>query len=61
MLKAGIIGTGYIGPAHIEGLRRINTVEVKAVAEANQELADAKAKLLGIPDAHGDYRATGNA
>ena len=56
MLKAGIIGTGYIGPAHIEGLRRINTVQIKAVAEANQELADAKAKLLGIPDAYGDYR-----
>lgn len=55
-LKAGIIGTGYIGPAHIEGLRRINTVEIKAVAEANQELADAKAKLLVIPDAYGDYR-----
>lgn len=56
MLKAGVIGTGYIGPAHIEGLRRINTVQVQAVAEAGQELADAKAKLLGIPDAYGDYR-----
>jgi len=55
-LKAGIIGTGYIGPAHIEGLRRINTVEIKAVAEANLELAEAKAKLLGIDDAYGDYR-----
>lgn len=54
-LRAGIIGTGYIGPAHIEGLRRLNTVDVKAVAEANQELADAKARLLGIPDAYGDY------
>ncbi len=55
-LKAGIVGTGYIGPAHIEGLRRINSVEIQAVAEANQELADTKAKLLGIPDAYGDYK-----
>lgn len=56
MLKAGIIGTGYIGPAHIEGLRRINRVEVVAVAEANQELAEAKARQLGIPKAYGDYK-----
>src|SRR3989339_933738 len=55
-LKTGIIGTGYIGPAHIEALRRINNVEVTAVAEANQKLADAKAKLFGIADAYGDYK-----
>ncbi len=55
-LKAGIIGTGYIGPAHIEALRRLGNVEVAAVAEANQEIADAKAKLLCIPESYGDYR-----
>jgi predicted dehydrogenase len=55
-LRAGIIGTGYIGPAHIEALRRLGVVEVAAVAEANQQLAEAKAKLLGIPKAYGDYK-----
>lgn len=56
VLKAGIIGTGYIGPAHIEALRRIGNVEVAAVAEANQELAERKAKQLGIAAAYGNYR-----
>ena len=56
MLKAGIIGTGYIGPAHIEALRRLGNVEVAAVAEANQALAEQKAAQLCIPTAYGDYR-----
>ena len=55
MLKAGIVGTGYIGPAHIEALRRLGGVEVVAVAEANQDLADKKAAHLCIPRAYGDY------
>jgi predicted dehydrogenase len=55
-LKAGIIGTGYIGPAHIEALRRLGNIEVVAVAEANQALADSKASQLGIAKGYGDYR-----
>jgi predicted dehydrogenase len=54
-INAGIIGTGYIGPAHIEALRRLGNVEVLAVAEANQELADQKARQLSINKAYGDY------
>jgi len=54
--KAGIIGTGYIGPAHIEALRRLGNVEVAAVAEANQDLAEKKAAQLCIPKAYGNYR-----
>ena len=30
-LKVGVIGTGFIGPAHIEALRRLG-IEVVAVA-----------------------------
>lgn len=56
MLKAGVIGTGYIGPAHIEALRRIGNVEVVALAETNQVLADQKAGQLQVPKAYGDYR-----
>ena len=55
-IKTGIIGTGFIGPAHVEALRRLGSVEVAAVAERGQELADAKAKALAIPKAYGDYR-----
>ena len=32
-IKTGIIGTGFIGPAHVEALRRLGFVEVAAVAE----------------------------
>src|SRR3989304_467863 len=54
-IKTGIIGTGFIGPAHVEALRRLGYVEVVAVAERGQELAEAKAAALSIPKAYGDY------
>jgi predicted dehydrogenase len=56
-IKAGIIGTGFIGPAHVEALRRLGFVEVAAVAERGEELAKAKAEQLSIPRAYGDHRA----
>ncbi len=56
-IKTGIIGTGFIGPAHVEALRRLGYVDVVAVAERVQELAEAKAAALSIPKAYGDYRA----
>src|SRR3990172_8992210 len=56
-IKAGILGPGFIGPAHVEALRRLGYVEVVAVAERGQELAEAKSALLSIPKAYGDYRA----
>lgn len=55
MIKAAIIGTGFIGPAHVEAIRRLGFVEVIAVSERNQELAEAKAAELSIPKAYGDY------
>lgn len=55
-IRAGIIGTGFIGPAHIEAARRLGNVEFIALAEASEDLARAKADDLGIPRAYGDYR-----
>jgi predicted dehydrogenase len=55
-IKVGVIGTGFIGPAHIEALRRLGSVEVVALAENNLKLAEEKAKLLRIPRFFGDYR-----
>jgi predicted dehydrogenase len=54
--KVGVIGTGFIGPAHVEALRRLPGIEVVALADKGEELANAKAGLLGIPAAYGDYR-----
>lgn len=50
-INVAVVGTGFIGPAHIEALRRIPNVEVAALVEVNQELAEEKAALLGIPKA----------
>ncbi|HOY05406.1 MAG TPA: Gfo/Idh/MocA family oxidoreductase [Saprospiraceae bacterium] len=47
-IKVGVVGTGFIGPAHIEALRRLPNVEVTALCEVNMELATSKAAQLGI-------------
>jgi predicted dehydrogenase len=56
-IKAGIIGTGFIGPAHVEAARRLGFVEMVALCEANDELAKSKASKLGIPKAYGSVAA----
>jgi predicted dehydrogenase len=55
-IGAGVIGTGFIGPAHIEALRRLGMVDVLAIADIDEQTAQAKAQELGIDTAYGDYR-----
>src|SRR3954468_8507833 len=47
-IKAAVVGTGFIGPAHIEALRRIPNIEVAGLCELTIELAKEKAGGLGI-------------
>ena len=47
-IGVGVAGTGFIGPAHIEGLRR-NGINILALAERTREKAQQKADELGIP------------
>ena len=56
-IRIGIIGTGFIGPAHIEALRRLPQVEVLALAEAGDQVAAEKSAALGIDTPYGDYHA----
>ncbi len=65
-IKAGIIGTGFIGPAHVEAVRRLGFVEVVALAERDQATADAKAgatrdsaRVRRLPRAAGRSRDRG--
>ncbi len=51
-IKVGVVGTGFIGPAHIEALRRLPNVEVAALCEVTTELAKEKAAQLGISRAY---------
>jgi len=55
-VKAGIIGTGFVGPMHVEAARRLGFVEMVALAEVDDATARAKADQLSIPHAYGDYR-----
>jgi predicted dehydrogenase len=47
-IKVGVVGTGFIGPAHIEALRRLPNIEVAALCEVTADLARQKADALGI-------------
>jgi len=51
-IKVAVVGTGFIGPAHIEALRRLPHIEVVGLCEATLELAQEKAQLLGIEKAY---------
>lgn len=53
-LRAGVIGAGFIGPVHVEGLRRLG-VRVTALCDL-PNCVRASADRLGIPNAFGDYR-----
>ena len=52
-LRAGVIGTGFIGPVHIEALRRLG-VQVVALCDV-PAVVEGAAKRLGIPTAVSDY------
>jgi predicted dehydrogenase len=55
-IHVGIAGTGFIGPAHLEALRR-NNIIVTGLSEANPEMARQKAEELGIEKAYPDFDA----
>jgi predicted dehydrogenase len=54
-IRVGVIGAGFIGPVHIESLRRLGFVEVVALAGSSQAAAEAKAAELGVRRAYGDF------
>jgi len=55
MIYVGVIGAGYIGPIHIEALSRISGITVKAVTDANLDLAHKAAKKYNIKNVYNDY------
>jgi len=52
-LRAGVIGTGFIAPVHIEALKRLG-VQVTAICGSTAS-AGAMAAQWGIPEVFGDY------
>lgn len=55
MIKTAVVGLGFIGPAHIEALRRIPGIDVVAISHHTREKAEAKARQLQIPRAYTDF------
>ncbi|MGE5352413.1 MAG: Gfo/Idh/MocA family protein [Acidobacteriota bacterium] len=56
-LKAAVIGTGFIGPAHIEALRRIGNVEIHGIASLDFEGAKALAEKYSIPNVYDKWQS----
>ncbi|HQD11237.1 MAG TPA: Gfo/Idh/MocA family oxidoreductase, partial [Flavihumibacter sp.] len=52
IINVAVVGTGFIGPAYIEALRRLPNIKVAALCEATAELAREKADQLGIERAY---------
>lgn len=57
MINVGIIGSGFIGPAHIEALRRLGFVQVVALCDGTFAEAQAKARQLNVPHAFDSVEA----
>src|SRR4030042_1081076 len=55
-IKVGIVGTGFIGPAHLEALRR-NNIKVVGLEEATAELATAQAAAPGGGNTYPPFEA----
>jgi len=54
--RAAVVGTGFIGPVHVEGLRRAN-VEVAAIIGSSEEKSRQAAERLGIDPRHGSLES----
>jgi len=53
-ITAGVAGTGFIGPVHVEGLRRLG-VRVKGISSATLELAEEARQELNLEHAYASF------
>jgi predicted dehydrogenase len=53
----GIVGAGFVGPHHVDAVRRLGFVDVVAVAGSSEASARSKADALGVNKAYGSYQA----
>ena len=55
-LRIGVAGLGFIGPQHIDGLRRVPGVVVAAVCDRDEASLRAIQERFGIEKAYTDWR-----
>jgi predicted dehydrogenase len=53
----GIVGAGFVGPHHVDAVRRLGYVDIVAVAASSEESARQKAQQLGARKSYGSYEA----
>lgn len=53
----GLVGAGFVGPHHLDAVRRLGFVDVVAIAGSSDASARKKADALGVPKAYGSYEA----
>jgi predicted dehydrogenase len=53
----GIVGAGFVGPHHLDAVRRLGYVDVVAIAGSSEATAKKKAESLGVPKAYGSFEA----
>ena len=56
-MRLGLLSTARINELLVAGARQVHGVEVVAIGSRERERADAQARALGIPRAHGSYEA----
>ena len=55
-ISCGIIGFGFIGPHHLDAIRRLGFVEVMAICTQHPDQAREKASRFHVPKSYADYR-----
>src|SRR3954453_9099527 len=53
----GLVGAGFVGPHHVDAVRRLGYVDIVAVAGSNDASGRQKAELVGARRGYGSYLA----
>ena len=56
-LGMGIVGAGFVGPHHVDAVRRLGFVDIVAVAASSEESAHRKAGQIGARKSYANYEA----
>ncbi len=51
----GIVGAGFVGPHHLDAVRRLGYVDVVGIAGSSKASAEKKAEQLFVPRAYGSF------
>jgi predicted dehydrogenase len=53
----GLVGAGFVGPHHVDAVRRLGFVDIVAVAGSSEDSGRRKAEALGARKGYGSYQA----